>query len=175
MEKAARSLAIGAAPLAGRFFVAVLAAGALSACGGTAAVVVPPAHSVAERQWLANARQLIATLDSDVLLSAAGGANLATARRALGDQSDVYTMVVAYTLFGDCTHALANVGTPGAREAEVSATLITACRRLERASGLFEQAMSRRDARRLLAATRAVLETAPILDRAKTQLTALHP
>jgi hypothetical protein len=141
----------------------------LAACS-TSAPPAPRAHSPAELQWLDNASRLIGTLEDDVLLSAHGGANLASARRALGDQSDLYTMLVAYTLFGGCSRALANVGVPSARVSRLVDTLAAACRRLERASALFERAVKRNDPSILLTATRVVLETEPLLDEAKAQL-----
>lgn len=149
-----------------------LAFGALTGCA-TTGPAEPRAHSAAERQWIDNASRFIGTLDSDIQLSTSGGGNLSTARRALHNQSDVYSMLVAYTLFGGCGPALANVGTPSARVGGVVQTLTSACRRFEHASALFEQAMTRSDPRALLSATRLVLDTEPLLYHARTQLAAL--
>jgi len=145
----------------------------LAACGSTAATA-PPARSEPDREWVDNARSFIGTLDSDVLMSTVGGANLASARRALSDESDIYTMLVAYDLFGDCGPAIANLGAPSRRVAQVVQTLISVCGRLENASTLFERAMSRHDAYPLLAASRMVLTATPLLSRASSELAALR-
>jgi hypothetical protein len=163
----------GAVSLIGGARVAAAAATLLLAACGTTAATVAPAHPEADREWLDNARSFIETLDADVSLSAAGGANLATARRALGDESDVYSMLVAYDLFGDCGPALANLGTASARVASVEQALIGACGRLENASTLFERAMRGHDPHPLLAASRMVLSAVPLLFRASAALAAL--
>lgn len=149
------------------------AAALLGGCGSTDAVPPPPAHSAAEHAWIANADSLVGVLDSDVLLSTAGGGNLASARRALRDDSAVYTMLVAYELFGDCGSALANAGTPSGRATRADDALIAACARLERASALFQRAMTRRDAGALLEASRTVLRAVPDLSLARADLDAL--
>jgi hypothetical protein len=166
VERTARAVAVCAAALP--------LTGVLAGCGGSTARPSPPAHSPAEREWLDNADRFIGILDSDVLLSTAGGANLATARHALGDESAVYAMTVAYTFFGSCGRSLANAGTPSTRESHLAETLIGACRRLQHASTLFEQAMSRGRAQTLLAATRLVLGASPLLAQAKTELASLR-
>lgn len=153
--------------------VATLTGMLLAACGVTTTVSAPPAHSVGERQWIDNTRSLITTLDTDVSLSTVGGANLATARRVLDDESAVYTLLVAYDLFGDCGPALANAGTPSARAARTAQTLVFACGRLEDAASLFQQAMTRNNPRPLLAASRLVLTAAPLLSEASVELSAL--
>lgn len=153
---------------------ALVAAAALplGACGGPSAP--PKADAATEREWIDNAGSLIRTLQSDVLMSTVGGANLATARRALRDESDVMTMLVAYNLFGACGPSLANAGTPGPQANGVVQTLIAACSRLERASALFTEAMARGSPRPLLAATREVLTAEPFLVRAGSELAALR-
>jgi len=152
---------------------AAAAAAALASCGAPGAIPPPPAQSAAERAWIANADSLVGVLDNDVLLSTAGGGNLASARRALHDGSAVYTMLVAYELFGDCGSALANAGTPSGRAARAEGALIAACARLERASTLFQRAMTRRDAASLLEASRTVLRAVPDLSAARADLDAL--
>jgi hypothetical protein len=107
-----------------------------------------------------------------VVLSANGGNDLASARRALHDESDLYAMLVAYTRFGGCTESLRNVGAPSARVRAVEKTLSLACRRLERASALFTLAVERSDAKLLLAATRTALTASPLLYRAQSKLDA---
>ncbi len=160
------------APAPGALILA--AAGALLLAGCTTSIASAPApRSPSERQWLSNADSFIGTLDSDVLLRGGGGANPARPRPALHDSSAIYTMLVAYELFGDCGQALANVGVPSARAAPVTRSLGSACARLEDASALFQEAMSRREPRRLLAATRTVLRAVPYLSAAKLELAAL--
>jgi len=160
------------APAVGALSLAAAAVLLLAGCA-TSIAGAPPARSVSERQWISNADSFIGTLESDVLMSTAGGSNLASAGHALRDRSAIYTMLVAYELFGDCGHALANLGAPSARAAPVTRSLISACARLEDASALFEQAMSRSEPRSLLAATRTVLRAVPFLSAARAELAAL--
>jgi hypothetical protein len=155
--------------------VAVAVSALLSGCGETSPVsIAPPAHSPAERQWIANAKSFIGTLNSDVIVSTVGGGNLATARRVLRNQSDIYSLLVAYDLFGACRPALANVGTPSQRANAVAETLISVCGRLQHASALFSRAMTRRDPASLLDATRTVLTVVPLLVQARTELASLR-
>jgi hypothetical protein len=107
-------------------------------------------------------------------MSAAGGSNLASARRAVRDDNSVYLLLVAYGDFGDCNRELAAAGTPSAHARKIAAVILTACRPLERASALFTRAMQRNDARALLAATRTSATAAPILVEALAALEALR-
>ena len=91
----------------------------------------------------------------------------------MADQGAVYTLLVAYGMFGDCTHELQATGTPSPRGAAAAAVIVTACRRLERATVLFEQAMTRNEPKTLLAATRAAAGAAPLLARAHAALAEL--
>lgn len=156
-----------------RLVAAGLAAVAsLAACGsGTPAPVSPP---LSERVWIANAEDFVATLDSDLGLTTGGGPTLADARRAMVGTSGVYTMLVAYGLFGDCARALAAVGVPEPQAHRVVATLVSACTRLEHAAALFQRAMTRNQPAALLAATRTSLGVAPLLARARLELSALR-
>jgi hypothetical protein len=156
-----------------RVLLLAAAAASLTACGGTgSAPPAAPPHSKLEQQWIESAGRFIATLEANLNLSAAGGGNLRTARRALSDESSLYTILVAYTYFGGCSHALANVGTPSRRLGHIVETLASACRRLQRASALFQQAVTSNDAGTLLAATRLVLATETLLFRAREELAA---
>lgn len=148
-------------------------AGALVACG-TQAEPAPSRHSAAERIWVANAVRFVATVESDILATTVGGANPATARKALASDSDVYSMLVAYSFFGDCNRELANLGTASAAARQVVTLLLRACRRLEHASLLFEQAVSRNEPRTLVAAGRASLVVEPLLARARLRLRAFR-
>jgi hypothetical protein len=142
---------------------------ALAACGGTASA---PPSSQPDRQWVANASDVIGELERDVALSTGGGATLADARAALRDTSSLYTVLVAYTDFGGCNHMLAAVGEPGQRFAKVARTLGAACAGFQRAATLFTRATSASDAHALLAATRLALRTSPLLARARAELQA---
>jgi hypothetical protein len=86
------------------------------------------------------------------------------------DEGAVYSMLVAYAMFGDCTHELQATGTPSPRGAAAAAVIVSACRRLERASALFERAMTRNEPKTLLAATRTAAGAAPLLARARAAL-----
>jgi hypothetical protein len=156
-----------------RGFALALAAGTLAACGAAATGPHPAAHSAGERQWLANAAGLVETLETSVGLAANGGDNVATARHALGNQSILSSLLVAYTLFGGCRHEVANVGVPSDRARSVVTTLTAACARLERASALFERAVKDESAAVLLQATRIAVASEPLLFRARTAVDAL--
>jgi hypothetical protein len=160
---------------AGRAAAAALAAAAaasLVACGGatTAAQPLSAPQSKTERDWIDNASRLIDDLDQNVLLSANGGADLESARRALRNDSDLYVMIVAYTFFGGCGQTLVNAGSPSRRLLPAARTLASACRRLERSSTLFTRATTRSDPGALLAASRIALRTSPLLSRARAEL-----
>ena len=149
--------------------VLILTAALLAGCGSSSRTPAPPSPAL-ERAWLENARQLVATLETDVLLSANGGANLATARRALSNSSDVYGMVLAYTDFASCGKLLGSFGPPGPAHAAARTTLGSVCKQVEEAAAIFHQAMSRNDPKILLAATRAALAAESLLVQAKAEL-----
>jgi hypothetical protein len=136
---------------------------ALTGCGGTS-VQTP------ERQWTANVAGLIDQLRNDVVLSADGSGDVASARRALHDDSDLYDLVLAYSDFGGCDHMLANAGVASARFARVVATLGAACSRLQHAATLFSRAASGNDPQALLAASREAGRASPSLVRAALEL-----
>jgi hypothetical protein len=146
----------------------ILAGALLVGCGSGSHTSTP--RSSLERGWLGAARQLVSTLQKDVLLSVYGGANVATARRALLDSSDVYAMVIAYTDFGGCGKVLDSFGHPGpAAEAPIAA-IGAACAQLGQAAMIFRRAMISHSAKILVAATRASLAAEPLIVRAKAAL-----
>jgi hypothetical protein len=157
--------AMGATRLSAIVLVAVLVAGC-----GRASRPPPPT----EREWVDNAAGFIDNLGDTLALSANGGSDLASARRALRDESDLYALVVAYTRFGGCQETLLNLGVPARRMRKVENTLTLACRRLERSSALFTQAVTGSDASALLAATQTALRASPLLYRAKAELDAVR-
>jgi hypothetical protein len=152
-----------------------LAAGVLAACGSTASLprAAPSAHSAAERAWVEYAGRFVAGLQTEILSSQNGGADLASARRAIGNENDIYTMLVDYTDFGDCNRQLGDVGVPAPGSEKVVALIVSACGRLERASSLFQDAMTYNQPTKLLAATRLAARAAPLLAEAEDGLAKL--
>ena len=138
---------------------------ALTACGETSA----PGTGT-DREWVANAGVVIDQLERDVLLAANGGTTMHAAREALQRQSNLYTILVAYTDFGGCSHMVSSVGPPAARFARVERSLAEACTVLKRAAALFTQAVTNHDARALFTATRTTFRAAPLLVHAKAEL-----
>jgi hypothetical protein len=156
-----------------RLAVASAAVVALAGCGGTPhAPSRPSGH--AEAQWIDNAERFTGSLRDNLSQSVSWGSDGASARAALHDESDLYALLVAYTLFGGCEETLRNVGTPSPRLLEVDRTLESACRRLERAAALFTLAVKSSDARSLVAATRTALLASPFLSRAQAELDAVR-
>ena len=141
--------------------------GLLAGCGGTSA---PAGSAQGDRQWVANAGGVIDELERDVLLAGNGGGTYAAAAAALRNESNLYTVLVAYSDFGGCDHMLSAAGTPTARYAKVERAIAASCVLLQRAAALFTQAASTHDAHALLAATRTTLEASPLLVRAKAEL-----
>lgn len=149
----------------GAWLLAAACIAALTACGETS---TPRAG--ANREWVANAGVVIDQLERDVLLAGSGGNTIRTARQALQRQSNLYTILVAYTDFGGCNHMVSAAGTPASRFAPVERSLASACTVLQRAAVLFTRAMTRHDPRALLMATRTTLQASPLLVHAKTEL-----
>lgn len=138
---------------------------ALTACGET-----PVPRAGTDREWVANTSGVIDQLERDVVLAGSGGDTMNAARQALQRQSNLYTILVAYTDFGGCNHMVSAAGTPTGRFARVERSLAAACTLLQRAAVLFTRAATRHDARALLTATRTALRASPLLVRAKTEL-----
>jgi hypothetical protein len=151
-----------------RAAAATLAAAAtvvLPACGGGSSQV----SQSASREWTANAAGVIDQLRADTVV-ASDGDSLASARAALGDESRLYGLLVAYSDFGGCRHMVGAVGGAPAGLRPVAVTLGRACTRLQLASTLFTRAASRSDARALVAAARAVDGAVSLLVRADLEL-----
>jgi hypothetical protein len=149
----------------GAWLLAAACIAALTACGETSAP-----GTGADREWIANTGGVIDQLERDVLLAGSGGTTMHAAREALRRQSNLYTILVAYTDFGGCSHMVSAAGTPAARFARVERSLAEACTVLKRAAALFTQAVTHHDARALLTATRTTLQASPLLVHAKTEL-----
>ena len=142
----------------------------LTGCGGAVRPHATPPP--ADRQWMSNAGNLIDQLRGDVVLTWNAGGTLPEARRALGNDSDLYALLLAYTDFGGCGKMLSGLGSPSTKLTPVKADLVSACGHLERASTLFTRSAKNTDPKALLAATRQALEAKPILYRAGFQLAA---
>jgi hypothetical protein len=143
---------------------------ALTACGGTSTPVAG-----ANREWIANTGGVIDELERDLTLAVSGGDTVATARKALHDESSLYTILVAYTDFGGCRHMVAAAGSPPARFAAAERALASACALLEHAAALFTHATTAHDAQALVAADRATRRATPFLLRAKAALSSQSP
>jgi hypothetical protein len=151
-----------------------LAAAGLAACGSITSSPSPPAaHSAAQRTWVESAGRFVAGLQVEILSSQNGGADLASARRAIANENDIYTMLVDYTDFGDCNRELGNIGVPAAGTGKVVALIISACGRLEHAASLFQNAMTYNRPAKLLAATLLAAKAAPLLAEAEDGLAKL--
>jgi hypothetical protein len=149
---------------------------ALAGCGTHTTPVVPQSRAN-DRLWLSNAVDFVSQLQSDLSMSATGGANLETARRAIRDTSDIVTMLVAYNVFGACTGEVKNFnfgGRPPRAAKPVVAVITKVCQRLEHATSLFTHAMTNDDPVALLAATRAANGAAPLLAEARSGLARLR-
>jgi hypothetical protein len=151
----------------GAGLAAAACAAVLTACGGTSA---PAPSQAPDRQWEANAADVIGELRRDVDLGTGGDDTLASARRTLRNTSSLYTLVVAYTDFGGCRHMVAAIGAPAPRFGAVRRALDAACARFERAASLFTQATTSGNPRALRAAMRLVLSALPLLARAEAEL-----
>jgi hypothetical protein len=160
----ARAAALGAA---------AIAIAALSACGAGTRGAAPPHPVLTEREWVDNAARFADDLGADVLLSADGGSDVASARVALRDQHTLYALLIAYTAFDDCGATLVDLGPPARSLQGVAQNLAAACRGFERASELFSAAVKRSSPATLLAATRTTLAASPSLYGARTELEAL--
>jgi hypothetical protein len=149
-----------------RAILAAACIAALTACGGRSTLPL----AGAEHEWIANTGGVIDELERDVLLAGSGGDTIRAARQALDDQSNLYTILVAYTDFGGCNHMVSAAGTPAERFARVERILTTACTLLQRAAVLFTRAVTRHEPSALLAATRTTLRASPLLTHAKIEL-----
>src|SRR5581483_7709784 len=152
--------------------VAAIAIATVSACGSGTRGTAPALPVMTEREWVENAARFADGLGVDVLLSADGGSDFATARAALRDEHALYAMLVAYTAFDDCGRTLADLGPPATRLRPVADDLAAACRAFERASALFSSAVKHSSPDTLLVATRTTLAASPLLYGASTQLEA---
>jgi hypothetical protein len=143
-----------------RRIVAAVAVAALLASCGSVGEVEP--RTVAQPAWQSNLRILIEQLRSDIALTAIDGGTLASARSALGSDSHLYALLVAYDDFGVCRGMVASASSEE-RAAPVANALAPGCRHLERAARLFTRATTVDDPRALLAASVEARRASPSL------------
>jgi hypothetical protein len=137
----------------------------LAGCGGPTG----PAHVnrvSTDREWVDNASGVIDQLNGDVSAAEPARPGLAGARRSLGDLSELYGLLVAYTDFGGCTKMVGGIGRTPPQFVVVVDRLGPACTHFERAAALFTRAASGHDPRALLAASREVKAGQALLYRA---------
>ncbi len=137
----------------------------------------PEPRSAATRSelaWIDNATGLVSQLGDAVVVTASGGSDLATARLALDDQSDLLAMVMANVAFGSCAESVRNVGVASDRLEDIKTTLVSACRLLQQASRFFTTAMTRSDPRSLLLAAHVSERASSLLREAKAALDAIR-
>jgi hypothetical protein len=149
--------------------VALVAAG-LVGCGGGASGQLSPA--AADREFIANTSGVIDQLSQDVSVATPAGVDLAAARRALRNESDLFGLLVAYSDFGGCNKMVAGVGEAPPRFRVVVRQLTAACGRFERGAARITTAASQRDARALLAASEQIKVAAALLYRATLRFAA---
>jgi hypothetical protein len=124
-------------------FAALAAAVAVAVgCGST--VTAPPPGP-----WRDNAARVLTQLHGDVTAAELGGTTPGAARSAIADTSTLYALLVAYTDLTACRQMLAGVDAP----ARVADVLVRPCGDLQRASGLFTEAMKDSDPAALAEAT----------------------
>ena len=132
-----------------------------------------PPHSAGDRAWADSAGRFVAGLQTEILASQTGGSDLASARRAIANDNDIYTMLVDYTDFGACNRELGNVGAPAPGSEKVVRLIESACGRLERAASLFQDAMTYNRPAKLVAAARLTAAAEPTLAEAEDGLAKL--
>ena len=137
----------------------------LAGCGSSPAKP-PAAGSPREREWAAEARNLLSGLDDALPRIADAGVG----RGALTDTSHLYSAVLGYTYVDSCGDQLDHLGAPSRREREASALLHKACAQLHHASGLFTRAVELSRASLLVKAADEALGVAPLLQRVRTLL-----
>lgn len=126
--------------------------------------------SQGQRQWRANAVELIAQLRADEGVAAEVPGSVPAARSALRSDSQLFALLVTYTDFGGCARMVSSAGVPTRKFVAAQAALSLACGHLARAATLFTRAASDTDARALVAAGRQAGEAAPLLVRARLDL-----
>jgi hypothetical protein len=112
--------------------------------------------------WRPNARQVVQQLNVDIAAASIGGTTRSAAAQALGDVSDLYALLVAYSDLGGC-RSMVSAAAPPPR---VVAALEPACTHLQRAAALFARAAQGTDPAALVRATEQTVLARPHLVRA---------
>ena len=148
-----------------RWLALTLSLLALTGCGSAPA---PPAiaGSPREREWAAEARNLLTGLDDALPRIADAGVGPGT----LTDTSHLYSAVLGYTYVDSCRDQLEHLGQPSRRERDASALLHKACAHLHHASTVFTRAVQLNRASLLVTASGEALGVAPLLERVRTLL-----
>jgi hypothetical protein len=145
--------------------VLVLLLLALAGCG-SAPTPPPVSGSPREREWAAEARNLLSGLDGALPRIANAGVGPTT----LTDTSHLYSAVLGYTYVDSCGDQLDHLGAPSRREEKASTLLHEACAHLHHASTLFTRAVQENRASLLVAAAGEALGVAPLLQRVRAEL-----
>jgi len=139
----------------------------LAGCGGTGSDRLP---LVSERQWRSNTAVIVQQLQVDLAATQITGDSIASAERALHDDSSLYGLLVSYSDFAGCREMVASAGPLPGNAVSIDRALVAGCRHLERASTLFTKAVKANDGAALLAAERESSRALPSLVRAGAAL-----
>ena len=120
-------------------------------------------------EWATGAAVVIDQLRGDVL-AVVGADRIPAARIALRDESQLYSLLIAFSDVAGCRHMVASLGVRPARFVTANRLLDNACAPLRRAAALFTSATTRSDPRALVAAARQASSALATLDRARLAL-----
>ena len=120
-------------------------------------------------EWPTGAAVVIEQLRGDVL-AVVGADRIPAARIALRDESQLYSLLIAFSDVAGCRHMVASLGVRPAWFATTNRLLDNACAPLRRAAALFTSATTRSDPRALVAAARQASSALATLDRARLAL-----
>ena len=120
-------------------------------------------------EWPTGAAVVIEQLRGDVL-AVVGADRIPAARIALTDESQLYSLLIAFSDVAGCRHMVASLGVRPARFVTANRLLDNACAPLRRAAALFTSATTRSDPRALVAAARQASSALATLDRARLAL-----
>jgi hypothetical protein len=104
------------------------------------------------------------------ILAVVGADRIPAARIALTDESQLYSLLIAFSDVAGCRHMVASLGVRPARFVTANRLLDNACAPLRRAAALFTSATTRSDPRALVAAVRQASSALATLDRARLAL-----
>jgi len=142
----------------------------VAAFAGAASASAP--QVAASSEWTDDAKNLIEQLDRDILMSVTAGADVATARIVLHNDSDRVAMLIAAVDFGSCHQSVRSLGVPPKRLRHIANQLASACTLLERASTLFTRATTHSDPRALVVSARLSRKAGLLISAATRELQA---